>query len=614
MWTFDITNIAGIQSAETTVEEGLNVVQASNFMGKSSFVGAIQTVMGTSGMYGESHPLTEGAAEGSIRLETDDETYEVRLMRSESGSVTRHRTPFLTDETDRTCARLFAFLGENNPIRERVRNGGDLTPLLQAPLDVEDIDARIAERKREREAVERQLREAKQAASNIPSVQEAITTLESELTELRERREELSAQVSAESSDGSSDELADRRSSLNTAKQTVSRLEKRLERTEERVATKQAELEDLEVPDGPEITADIAAKEDHIEDLELKMDLLKSLHRSNQRVIEEDEVELVADINRGLTEDTVDCWVCGEPATTESIQDRLTALQGTLSSLREEKSTLQSEITEIERKQNRIEEKRRERDRLEEMIGGLKADLDELKSDLQQARDRKSRLKEEVKQLEAQVSTADDSLSEELTDVKAEIRTRETELADQQDRLDKLRECDEKAEELAEQKDQLTEEIRRLRSRKTEKQREIKEQFDEAMDDAIAQFAPGFDGAQLDVKTTEENEIDAFELIIARDGRETEIGNLSEGEQELVGIVVAAAGHRTFNVANRVPAVLLDGISQLSAENLQRLTGYLADASEILVTTAYPEAGDFGGNRISPEAWETISDEEAPTV
>jgi len=180
--------------------------------------------------------------------------------------------------------------------------------------------------------------------------------------------------------------------------------------------------------------------------------------------------------------------------------------------------------------------------------------------------------------------------------------------------LDKLRERDEKAEELAEQKDQLTEEIKRLRSRKTEKQWEIKEQFDEAMDDAIAQFAPGFDGARLDVKTTEENEIDAFELVIARDGRETEISNLSEGEQELVGIVVAAAGHRAFNVADRVPAVLLDGISQLSAKNLQRLTEYLADTSEILVTTAYPEAGDFGGNRISPEAWETISNEGASTV
>lgn len=134
------------------------------------------------------------------------------------------------------------------------------------------------------------------------------------------------------------------------------------------------------------------------------------------------------------------------------------------------------------------------------------------------------------------------------------------------------------------------------------------------MAEAIERFAPGFDGARLNVKTTEENEIIEFELVIARDGRETDITNLSEGEQELVGILVAVAGHRTFNVSDRVPVVLLDGISQLSAENLQLLAEYLDSGCDILVTTAYPEAGDFGGNRISPEAWETISDEEKPTV
>ena len=66
MWDFRISNIAGIQAADVAVEEGLNVVQASNFMGKSSFMWSIQTAMGTSGMYGESHPLTEGASAGSM--------------------------------------------------------------------------------------------------------------------------------------------------------------------------------------------------------------------------------------------------------------------------------------------------------------------------------------------------------------------------------------------------------------------------------------------------------------------------------------------------------------------------------------------------------------------
>lgn len=614
MWKLRIRNIAGIRSADATVTEGLNVVQASNFMGKSSFVGAIQTVMGTSGMYGGAHPLTEGAEEGSIRLDTGADTYEVGLSRSGPMSVTQEGRPVLTDDTDRTCARLFAFLGENNPIRARVRNGEDLTELLQAPLDIEDIDAQIETLKRRRESTRRQLAEAEQAAENIPPVQEGISTLGRELEELRERREELSQRVSAESTEDSdlSDELAQQRSSLSTTEQTISRLERRLERTEGRLEEKQSKLVDIDVPSEPEISADVAEKEERIDELDIKIDLLEGLHRANQRVLEEDEVELVAAVDRSLVRDELECWVCGEPTTTADIERQLEALQETLSSLRDERATLREEVTQIEATKERMAERRRERERLEETIGELKADIDEIRSDLQQATARKARLEDEVTKLEAEVETTEDALSEELTEVKAEIRTREAEIADQRSRLADLEARSEEASGLRQRETELTDEIKRLRNRKTEKQWEIKDQFDTAMAAAIEQFAPGFDGARLEVKTTEQNEISEFELLIARDGRETDISNLSEGEQELVGIVVAVAGHRTFDVANRVPVVLLDGISQLSAANLDRLTDYLADSCDILVTTAYPEAGDFGGHQINPEAWETISDEEAP--
>jgi len=612
MWDFRITNIAGIQSGEATVHDGLNVVQASNFMGKSSFVGAIQTVMGTSGMYGESHTLTEDADEGAIQLDTAEASYDVELTRSETGTVTRRGTPVLTDETDRTCARLFAFLGENNPIRARVRNGEDVTDLLLAPLDIEDIDEQIETLKRERASVDRRLQSAQQAASNIPSVQEAIHTLERELTDLREQRETVEQRVAEDGSDddGLSDELADKRSRLTTTEQTVSRLEKRLERTETRLEEKRAALGDIEIPEEPAVSADMADTEARIDDLELKIDLLEGLYRANQRVLEEDEVDLVSTVDRSVIGDEVECWVCGAATTTADMQERLDTLQERLESLREERSTLQAEITEMQAAKQRLEEKRQRKATLEEEIGNLTADADEVRGELQQAKDRRARLREEVEELEGRREDAEESLSEELTDIKAEIRTHEAELSEQRSRLDELETQRETADELAEEKERFSEELTDLRNRKTEKQWEIKEQFDDAMADAIDRFAPGFDGARLDVKTTEENEIEAFDLVIARDGRETDIANLSEGEQELVGIVVAVAGQRTFGVSERVPVVVLDGISQLSAENLRRLTDYLSGASEVLVTTAYPEAGDFGGHRISPEAWETVSDED----
>jgi len=172
----------------------------------------------------------------------------------------------------------------------------------------------------------------------------------------------------------------------------------------------------------------------------------------------------------------------------------------------------------------------------------------------------------------------------------------------------------ENVEELREEINIIEDEIEALKERKESKQRELKSQFDEAMATALDHFAPGFDGARLDIKVNSENEIESFDLIVARDGRETTIDTLSEAERELVGIVVAIAGYRTFEVGDRVPMILLDGVSQLAADNLSLLCEYLSEDTEMLVTTAYPETNAVDGNRVDPREWNTISEEDTVTV
>jgi len=616
MWEFAITNIAGIRSADVRVEAGLNIVQASNFTGKSSFVKAIQTVVGTSGMYGKAHPLTEGTDRGTVTLDTPEDTYEVQLERTGPGTVTQSGTPMLTDETDRTCARLFAFLGENNPIRARVRNEGDITPLLQAPLDIESIDERIASLRQERAVTDRRLREAEQAVSNLPAVKSAIETLEREITELEDRRDELTqaAVETASAGNEADDKLSTCRSQLRTTKKTISRLDAQIERTEERLESKQSELADLDIPSEPDVTSGISAKEDRIETLALRIELLDGLHRANSRVLQADELELVSDVERNLVADEVGCWVCGETTSEDTIRAKLDKIQAKLQSLRDEKATLEDDISEIEAEQERIQQKRRTRTQLQETIGEHKARLDELRGDIEQARARKSELEQEVAELEATVAQEELAANEELTDVKAKLQTKQDEIAKQRTRLREREETKGEAETLAARKAELDSEIEELQHRKTETQWELKEQFDTAIADVVGRFAPGFDGAHLSVKTDEENKFEQFELVIARDGRETELSTLSEGEQELVGIMVALAGHRTFDVGERAPVVLLDGISQLSASNLRRLTEYLADTADVLVTSAYPEAGEFRGTHISPDEWETVADGEPSVV
>ena len=610
MWELNIENIGGIRSGKASLDAGLNIVQASNFQGKSSFMSAIQTVMGTTGMYGEEHPLTEGEDNGSVVLETEDGEYEVSLSR-ETRAVSQSGSPYLTNETDRVCAHLFAFLGEDNPIRSAVRNREDLTELLQAPLNIEDINAQISSLQQERQDLQQELRNAESAADQLPKVQEEVTQLENELEDLRARRDELSEEVTEETEgDSLSDKLGAKQGSLDNTKSTVNRLESKIERKQQTLEEKEAEFEDIEIPSEPEVTADIDENEERINDLELKISLLEDLHRANQQVIDENEVDLVTTVERSITTDEINCWVCGNETTTEDIETRLNAIQDTIKSLRSEKSDLRAEVKNIQQQQRKIENKERERDRLEQTIGSIKADIREAEGEFQQAQERQEKLEQEVSHLREEVEEAEEELNEELTDTKAKISNKETELERKTSEIHDLEAKADEADELEAERERLSEEITELRERKTQKQYELKDQFDQAISDVIDRFAPGFDGAHLDVKTSPNGDVEGFELTVAREGRKTTLNTLSEGELELVGIVVAIAGYRTYDVGERVPAILIDGVGQLASDNLRNLTEYLEDASEILVTTAYPEAGEFAGKTISPNEWDVVSDRE----
>jgi len=92
------------------------------------------------------------------------------------------------------------------------------------------------------------------------------------------------------------------------------------------------------------------------------------------------------------------------------------------------------------------------------------------------------------------------------------------------------------------------------------------------------------------------------------------VNTLSEGEVELVGFIAAMAGYEAFEVADRVPCILLDDVGGLASDHLHALVEYLEDRTEYLVTSAYPEAGEFDGHTISPTDWTVVSDRKEARV
>ncbi|MFT4923801.1 MAG: putative nucleic acid-binding Zn-ribbon protein [Haloarculaceae archaeon] len=601
MFDVAIENIAGIRSGEAEIHQGVNVVKAENWQGKSSFMAALQVSMGTTGWAGTGHPLTDGAGEGHVRLETETGTDETRLVRS-GDTVTRQGDVYLTDEQDRTCARLFAFLGENNPIREAVRTDGDLASLLTKPLDIENIDERLDERKRERQSVETELDRAEDAAERLTAVQRTITQLEGEIEELQAEREEV-ADDDRGTENPEHEQLSSKRAKTEQLENQIETLQNKIDRQETRLEERREELADITIPDEPELTADIEEKQAEIAQLETNVTLLEDLHRVNKRVLDEGKAHLVTDVERTLAGDEIECWLCGESTSESGIADRLATINDRIEAYRNEKTTLETEVDEIQNRRREIQQQRRRQTDLESEISELEVTLEENRSRLADLEDRREAVTADLEQLRETV----EETNSQLTDLESEIKYKENELEETREQLERLEREASQREHLQERHEELTAEIESLRLRRKEKKRELAERFEETMGEIITTLEPGFESARLTPITDAEGQITEFELVVAREGRETSLDALSEGEVELLGIVTALAGYETFDVSDRVPIILLDGLTALSNANYHAVVAYLREKTDCLVTTAYPELDDFDGHTISPHDWDVVS-------
>ncbi|MDS0282699.1 archaea-specific SMC-related protein [Haloarcula onubensis] len=583
-WELTVENVAGIRAAEESIEPGVNAVRASNWQGKSSFLQGIETALGTE------TPLTEGRADGRVELVTDEGTFEVRLER-EDGGVSQRGTPFLASAYDRLCADLFACLDETNDVRKAVRDGEPLEPLLTKPLDFEDIDSQIADLQSERDRVERELERADDAAERRPKLQARVTELEDELAKLRADRDALDAT----SDDAETrDRLSDLRAERERVQRRVDRLDETVDRIEDRLAETRSELADLSVPDDEDIEAEIAQVRERLQSLERDRELLQGVFEANSRVLESDRTELLTEVSRDMLGDTVDCWLCGAETTPEEMADRLDALDGRITELREEESAYRTRVEELEERREAVRTaRRRERD-LTDRIGELEASLSEKTDDRSAARERLEELAQRIDEVEASVETTQDR----VTDIESDIKYTEAELEDARDELSTAESRATQRETLAADYDDLTEEITALRNRKDEVKRALREAFSTALSELFERFDTGFEMARL---------TSTFELVVARDGRETTLDALSEGERELLGFVVALAGHEAYDVDERVPVLLLDGLGGLASDNIARFVEYTADRVEYLVLTAYPEHDGFDANELSPAEWDVVS-------
>ncbi len=585
----DIEHIGGINDASALLKPGLNVIRGTNWKGKSSFVEAIETALGIPGT------VTEGAPTGHVRLSGPDHEADVELVREEGDAVLRGK-PWLEDEYDQIRAELYACLGERNPVRQAVRNGENLEAVLSRPLDFENIDERIAELKSERDEIDAERSKAKDARDKIPSLRSRIETIEAQIAEHQEQLAELDRSGETEESD-EREALSQARAERDQIESRIERLERSIERYTDQLEEKRSELEYVS-PGESDLDPDrLAELREDQERIRSEIKILESLHSANSLVLEENRLDLVSEVSRGLASDELSCWVCGSDTTRETVDQYLEDLEA---QIRDRRNTLEAHREEVEELEAQLEERqqaeRRQRT-LEEEIRNLEdrvADRRESKTELEAS---KADIEERIEELRESV----DQSVEEVTDLESEIKYRRAELEEAQDELDQLETRASRLDHLNEQRAEITEELTRLRDRKSEIKRRTREAFRENMQQLLERFDTGFETARL---------TDKYEVVVAREGHETPLEALSEGELELLGFVAALAGYEAFDVAEMVPFLLIDGVESLADENLHRLVDYFRDRSTYLVVTAHPEHTGFEGHEVDLEEWSVVSDQQ----
>jgi DNA repair exonuclease SbcCD ATPase subunit len=582
-WHVDVERIGGILEGSATVEPGLNAVRAPNWQGKSSFVEAIKTGLGVA------TPLTEGADRGRVHLGLPDRTVEVELLR-ENGGVRRRGEPYLTDEYDAVRADLFACLDETNEIRRAVRQGKNLEEVLLRPLDFQNIDRQIADLKRERERIESELAQATEAKKRLPSITEKVTRLEEELADLRDRREELGGERADGDAQSSRSDLARARSELEQTESRIERLEGNVERTRSRLEEKRAELSGIEIPEDERVESRLADARAELDGLKRDLEVLQSVYSATEMVLEENRLDLVTDVERELTGDTVACWTCGSGVDRADVETQLADLGERVATLRGDIESRREDLETLEARREKLEQSRRRKRDLETAVADLEERLADQRQRLAEARERREQARERIEGL---AETVDETV-ERITDVESDIKYREAELKEAREELESLERRARGVETLSAERESLREEMESLRNRKDQVKYETRAAFDEAMREVLSRFDAGFESARL---TPE------FELVVARDGQEASLGALSEGERELLGFVAALAGHESFGVGETVPVMLVDGVGGLDDDNHHILVEYLQERVDYLVFTAYPEHAGFDGTEIDPGEW-----------
>ena len=622
-------NIGGIDHTERQLPPGVTVLAGENATNRSSFLQAIMAALGSDRV-----SLKSDADEGQASLQAGDRTFNRTLSQTDGGTVVTGGQPYLSEE-DATLADLYAFLIEDNEVRQAVERGDDLYDILMQPVDKAEIENQQQELKEKREDIEDDIADAEEAARELVKLQKERTSLEDSIETVKETIEDLSAEIEeleaeAEEQEKTNDDIDELQSEINK-KQRKRRTEKdNIQRKKQNIERKQDEIDEIELPDisKSELKSkkkslkskqnDLYEKQSTLSDWEssitdaqqINEDVLRGRLKLDQIMGNLDSDGIPAgplnntdsgDVTDQLVEsEDVFCQACGSSVDRDQIKAINNQYEAIASELLEEQKRLQSQIDDLSAEMEGIEGTIKDYDQNKKKREELKEEVDRLRDEVTGKEQILETLDEEIANLQSERDAMEPSpVFEELIEAKSKHQSKkdersrlETDLEQMETKIASKEKKADDLENLQEQKEEIEEELAQLRTKIEEIETELVEQFNDEMDDVIA-LLDYENIARVWIDHREEE----FRLTITRetaDGTayQDQIETLSESERNVIGLVVALTGYLVHDVHEICPVMLFDSIEMIDGDRINRLIDYFSSYQDYLVAALLPGDAD----------------------
>lgn len=600
-FSVDVKNMGGIDTATLTIDRGVTVFTGQNATNRTSMFHAIAGVIG-----GSAGVLKSDTESGYVSLTIDGDRYTRRYSRS-GQTVRTEGTPY-TDEEE--LIDLFVCLLEDNPIRQALRAREELSELLLAPVDTEQLKSQIAKLQSERSQIDERLTEIERERKRLPKLEERRQSLQSELDDIESELETVRKYVESIDTTTNPDQVKDLLSEFEQAQEELERTESELEtqRTireglEEDLKEVRNELSELDVRETKlaELDSEIDQLQGRESELSATISELSTILKQNRDVLTGDDaaVEELA-VNEGTVSklnpmsQSLECWTCGSQVERQAIADRLEDIEELVQAKRTERKKLRETLSERRARREAIEENAQRYEQLQERESELERELKRCSETIEELTDEAETLRKDIADHQERLSEMDDVTDEEnvdeleqLSELEYKRGQVERELKDVEDNINEIEYSVGKYDDFEVRRSNLTDQIQSLRSRVNDLEKEAVDTFNEHMASVLNRLA--YDNIErVWVERRKADDETTFDLHIVRENRsgsayEDVVDHLSESEREVVGLVIALAGYLTHDVEETVPLLLLDSLEAIDGNRIAELVDYFQSHTDFLL-------------------------------